>query len=385
MSIKKQNILILTPFFSPNIGGVETHFDDLCNKLCHDGYNVKVITYQPLTTKKRGVSFEKKDNLEIRRLDWFGYNWFPKLERYPILEWLYLFPGLFFYTFFYLLKNNKQVDIIHSQGYIAGLIGKVLKLFFKKRYVMSVHTVYSLDKKPLLGKIFSWILKSYDKILVVSEGARKELQPYGVDPKKIELFTYWADSNKFKPMDKYMCKNKVGWKNKFVILFVGRLLKKKGAHILIEAAKKINKNVYFAFITTGTRADFLETINSKNINDNIIYVGPVDYLTLNLYYNAADILAVPSQYNEGFARVNLEAMLCGTPVLASSIGCLPEIINPSVGELISPPSAEEFAKKIEYYYKNQAKLAELSNNCKKYSINRFSENNINVIKQSYLK
>ncbi len=381
--MKNKKILLLTPFFSPNVGGVETHFDDLCEYLCKKNHKVFVITYQPLTTKTSGKKLEKRENIEIHRIKWFGYNWFNKLESYPILEWLYLSPGIFIHSFLFLLKNRKRIDVIHTQGYIASLVGKILALFFKVRTVASIHTVYDLDKKPLLGKIFSWILGSFDKILVVSEGARRELLPYGLDQKKIEIFTYWANQDKFRPLDKEMCKKKVGWQNKFVVLFVGRLIKIKGAHVLIEAAKKINKDINFAFIVTGTRKDFLEIVGQRKLEANIIYVGKVDYSILNLYYTAADILAVPSQYNEGFARVNLEAMLCGTPVIASNKGCLPEIINSKVGELVDPPTADEFAKRINYWHANYEKLRELSNNCQGYARKRFSEDNAKLIEKSY--
>lgn len=381
----KESVLIISPFFSPNVGGVETHLDDLSEYLQINGHKVFVITYQPLTTKNKGQNFEKKDNLEIHRIRWFGYNWFSKLESHPILEVLYLLPGIFTYSLIFILKNKKKIDVIHTQGFVASLAGKILICLFNIHSVASVHTVYSLDEKPGLGKIFAWILGSYNKILVVSKGAEEELLPFGVDKNKLKIFTYWANENRFKPLDKNECKKKVGWENKFVVLFVGRLIKIKGAQILIEAAEKVNKNIYFAFIVTGTYEDFLEMIGRNKLDSNIIYVGKVDYSILNFYYTAADILAVPSQYKEGFARVNLESMLCGTPVIASNRGCLPEIINPNVGELVEPPTAEEFSKKIEYYYNHPETLRKLSNNCSKYAREHFTEKNAKIIEKSYIK
>lgn len=378
----KLAVLILSPFFSPNIGGVETHFDDLCEYLRKNGHKVFVITYQPLTTKAKGQKLEKKENLEIRRVQWFGYNLFPKLEPYPLIEFLYLFPGLFIYSFLFLSRHRKELDAIHAQGFIASLVGKMLKPFFKIHSVASIHTVYDLKKKYLLGKIFSWILKSYDKILLVSEGAKEELLSFGLDLNRSAIFTYWANQEVFKPTEKSQCKKQVGWDNKFVVLFVGRLVKIKGAQVLVDAARKVDKNIFFAFIVTGTHEDFLEMVGQSKLDENIIYVGEIDYSILNLHYTAADILAVPSRY-EGFARVTLEAMLCGTPVLASNRGCLPEIINPEVGELVEPPTADEFARRIGYYYSHPERLKQLSNNCSKYAKKRFSKDNARVIEQSY--
>ena len=345
---KSLRVLIITPFFSPNIGGVETHFDDLIKFLLERGHKVFVVTYQPLTTRLKAPGIEKKGNLVIRRISWFGHNWFPKLEKKPFLVCLYLLPGLFIYSLIYALKY--KVDVIHTQGLVPSLLGRILKLFVKSRYVASVHTLYSLDKKPLLGKVFVWVLNAYDKILLVSVRAREELLPYGLNEKKAEIFTYWVNQEVFRPQDKNNCKKRVGWGSKFVVLFVGRLIKIKGAHVMMEAARLANKNIFFAFIVTGTQEDFLKI--AGKMEDNMLYVGRVDYSILNLYYTAADILAVPSQYEEGFARVNLEAMSCGTPIIASKKGCLPDIIQPGTGELIDPPDVKNFAERFEYYYKH---------------------------------
>lgn len=378
---KVKGILIITPFFSPNIGGVETHFLDLIAYLEKKGHHVFVVTYQPLTTRAKGPSIEKQDHLVVRRIKWFGHNWFPTLEKIPIATFLYLTPGLLFYSLFFLWKNQNDVDVIHTQGFVACFIGKILARIFKKRSVASVHTVYDLAKRPTLGRVFTWILKSYDKILAVSQGSKDELLSFGLDETKTSIFTYWANQDVFRLLDKEECKRQVGWADKFVVLFIGRLIKIKGAPILVEAARKVDKHIFFAFITTGIYDDFLEMVGQ--VPENVIYVGEVDYSTLNVYYNAADILAVPSQYSEGFARVNLEAMLCGTPVIASSKGCLPEIIKPTVGELLDPPTSDNFAKRIEFYYDHPEVLRQLSESCSRYALERFSEKNAQVIEESY--
>ena len=103
---KTLKVLILTPFFSPNVGGVETHFDDLTEFLLKRGHKVFVITYQPLTTRLKAKAKEKKGNLFVRRISWFGHNWFPKLEKRPFWVCLYLLPGLFLYSFYFLIKQK---------------------------------------------------------------------------------------------------------------------------------------------------------------------------------------------------------------------------------------------------------------------------------------
>ena len=378
MEAKPLKILMITPFFSPNIGGVETHLDDLCSFLGSKGYTVSVIAYQPLISKRKVASLEVKEKVTIRRISWVGYGLFNRFEPFPLFEVIYLFPALFLRTLLFAFSNRKDVDVIIAHGLVASLVGKFAKPFFRKPTLAVVHTIYFLETRPLVGRVFGWILRSYDKTLFVSNKIRKEFINFGVDYSKTNVFTYWADSSRFKPLVKKDVKKEVGWGDKFVVLFVGRLVKEKGVDVLVKAAQMTDKNITFAFITSGSYKDFKATVGGF-VPSNVLYVGPVDYSKLHLYYNAADIFVLSSQNREGFSRAVLEAVLCGTPVIASHVGCLPEVVNCSIGKLADPPTAENFKKIIEYYYMNRDKLAVLSKACAEYGAKHFTEKNSLVI------
>ena len=316
MKTESQKILVITPFFSPNVGGVETHLDDLCNYFTNRKKIVSIITYQPLISKRKVSSFEKNGTVTIRRISWLGNGLFNKFEPYPLFEVLYLFPALYLRTLFFCLSDRKDVDVIVTHGLVASLVGKFIKPVLRKPAVATVHTIYYLDTKPLVGRVFGWILQSYDKVLFASEKIRQEFVNFGVDRRKAVVFTYWADNSRFKPLVKRDAKKIVGWEDKFVVLFVGRLIKEKGADLLVEVARMANKNVFFAFVTSGSYAEFKKLIGGR-VPSNVIFVGQVDYSRLHLYYNAADIFVLSSPHREGFSRAVLEAALCGTPVIAS--------------------------------------------------------------------
>jgi len=376
------NILMITPFFKPNIGGVETHLEDLCKYLTHRGHSIFVITYQPLTTRAKCSKVERRDNLEVRRISWFGYNWFNLLEPNPLAEILYLFPALFLYSLFFMFANSKKIDIVHTHGLVASLAGKFLKLLFRLKFVVTIHTTYYLSKRIFLKRIFTWILSSYDRILFVSHGIRREFVESGIDPVKAEVFTYWADKSRFKPMDKLECRNMLGLNCEFLVLFVGRLIKEKGAHILIETARMSDDRIKFAVITSGSREEFEKMVGS-DIPTNVIYIGPVEYSKLHLYYNAADFFVLPSQYREGFSRAVLESALCGTPVVVSKVGCLSEVVTEDIGVLIDPPTPQAFHKVIEYFFNNREELHKLSARCSKYARKVFTEENAKIIEEAY--
>ncbi len=373
----KEKILILSPFFRPNIGGVETHLDDLIEYLRTHDHKVFVITYQPLTTKARGSKTEKKENLEIHRIGWFGYNWFHKLEPYPLLEFLYLFPGLFIYCLIFFIKYNKKIDVIHAHGINAAFIAMILSRIYKKRSIMSIHAIYYLEKRHVLSSAFNYILSSFNYILPLAERSKNDLFKAGIPEDKIIMYRQWVNQEIFKPFDKKECKKKLMIDiDDFIVLFVGRLIEKKGVRVILEAASMLSNNIKFIFIGDGPLENEIKSMSSKH--RNIQFVGKTQINDLVVYYNAADIFIIPSQYEEGFARVTLEALSCGTPIIAANKGCLPEMINSSVGVLIEP-NAENITKIITFFYNHPGELAKLQLNCRNYAVENFSEKNAKLI------
>ena len=375
------SILILSPFFRPNIGGVETYLNDLCEYLRRENYTVFVITYQPLTSRARGLKVEKEDGLEIRRILWLGHNWFHKLEPYPVLEFLYLTPCLFVYTFFFLLKNHRKIDVIHAQGLNAAFIARFLARVFKKWSVISTCAVYNLQGRGLFSKIVKWTLHPFDKILPLANFSKRELVYIGLPENKMEVYHLWVDQEIYKPRDKKECKDILGLSGKFIVLFVGRFIKIKGCDVLIEVAKRVGKKINFVFI--GDNGPLLSLLEDSAVHfENIILVNGIQGSQLIPYYQAADILIVPSQYEEAFGKVIIESLSCGTPVIGANKGAIPDILDLSVGRVINP-TVENIAKEIEYLYNHPDILSGLTINCRSYAEKHFGKKNVDVITKSY--
>ncbi|OGM08585.1 hypothetical protein A2159_03000 [Candidatus Woesebacteria bacterium RBG_13_34_9] len=115
---------------------------------------------------------------------------------------------------------------------------------------------------------------------------------------------------------------------------------------------------------------------------NIFYVGKLTQEQLPVYYSAADIVIVPSTHEEGYGRVILESLACGTPVIGSDRGAIPEAMNETVGKLIDI-TPENIKESVEYFYENTDKLKSLSNNTREYAEKRYSERNAIEIIKSY--
>jgi len=377
----KHGVLILSPFYEPNIGGVETHLKDLTNYLRRVGrYRVYVLTYQPLTTKSKGASFEKDGDVEIRRIPWIGYNLFHKLESYPVLEFLYITPWLFLNTIFFMFKHQCHISIIHAQGFNAAFIGRFISAVFKTKLIVSIHAIYNLKPSSVFAKLIRRILEKANKVLTLSVASKKELVKIGLSPDSIDVYTYWVDQKVFKPLNRLEVKKRVGWDGKFIVLFVGRFIEIKGMNILLEAARNINKEIYFAFIGDGPLSAYIKEASVRF--SNVMFIGRVNNHSLPLYYNAADMVCVPSKYEEGFGRVILEALSCGTPVLASNRGGVPEALDERVGICIDP-TADNLRHVIKTLYQTSEKLQQMQSQCREYALASFSEKNAELIIRSY--
>lgn len=379
--MRTKTVLMICPFASPNIGGVEAHLDKLIDKLLALGHNIVLISYQPLTTRAKGAPYEKRGNLEIYRVSWFGYNLFHKLEPYFFATFFYLFPGLFFKSLGFYLKKYKEIDVIHAHGLTAALIARILCKIHRKRIVLSTHAVYDFGQRKTLSVLVKVILQGFDKVLAVGEMSKRELHAIGLPMEKLEIHPNWIDVRRFAPMDKADCRKKAGLEDgMFAALYLGRLIEQKGVRELVGAAKSFDGGAAFLFCGDGPLADYVR--DESRLAKNIVFKGRLAAEELPVYYNAADLFVLPSQYNEGFATVILEAIACGTPVLVTNRGCVPWYVDDTVGDLIDP-TKENIQQKIKSYLDAPEILRKKALACRPYAEKHFSEKNFEVILKSY--
>jgi len=175
-------------------------------------------------------------------------------------------------------------------------------------------------------------------------------------------------------------KIKLNWKDKFIVLFVGRLIPEKGLTELLESAKKWDQYINLVIIGSGPLESKVREISSKY--KNVEFIGVVNQDNLPIYYSGADVLIVPSTSEEGFGRVILEALACGTPVIGANRGAISEAINENVGKLIDI-SPKNITQAVEYFYESRDKLAELAKNCRNFAERRYSEKNVEAIINVY--
>ncbi len=375
------SILILTPFFRPNIGGVESYLDDLCRYLVRRGRRVTVITYQPLTSRFRGPALEKEGTLEIRRIPWFGRNWFHNLERHPFWMLVYLAPGLFVATFFYLARRSGDIAVIHAQGLTATLVARLLAPLFGRPVIASTCAVYGYAKGTFRAAVARWVFAGCAKVFALGECSRRELTSIGVPEEKVTRYHLWMDLTEYRPDDKARMKNALGLGDAFLVLYVGRFIPAKGVDLLLQIARQVPEKIRFCFI--GDHGPLYDAVAAAEAaGANVTLVKDKRGRELIPYYQAADVVAVPSLYSEAFGKVIIEAFACGTPVIGADRGFIPSVIDRRVGRVVEP-TPDIFKKEILNLFEDRPLLNSLTAAARRYAEENFGETNAEVIYESY--
>jgi len=384
-------ILLLSNFFPPCVGGVETHLSDLCEALTTRGHTIQVVTFhpsisQPGFSNPQAETWEKHANLEIHRIrasEPYISRLMPRFHG-TIFEFLYFFPPLFIYTFFYATVRRKEFDVIHSHGLVPAAVGLVLSKLLRKRSWATLHWMVGLKSRPLLRRFVKAILLAQDGVLTMTLGSRTELIQTGLDPRRVVSFRYWVNLENFHPGTKAECKETLGLKGRFIVLFVGRLIEEKGVTLFIDMARQLgeeekNGNLLFVMVGDGPLRPLVER-SGKSL-ENFHLAGRVNNTEMPLYYRAADVLVVPSIRAEGFPRVIPEALSCGTPVIGSNLGGISEAIDPSVG-LIVEPDLPSFVNAVRTLYSDTTTLEKMVNNARNFAVINFSKRNADTIESS---
>lgn len=349
-------IIHITPFFSPNIGGVETYLSDLIEITNKNNIKTKVITYSPLSTNIKAPFHIKTKLNEIYRFPHLGLNIFNKLEKFPLLNFIYLTPYLLIASIIICYKNKNSKNIIHAHGINAAIIGYILKLIYKCPLIINIYSTYdNVNFNSFYNKIICNILNKSNKILTQSNQSIIQLIKWGINPKIIDRYYHWIDLKRFKPI-KRKSNDKINY------LFVARLIPQKGVNIVVKLAKIYPQ---YQFNVVGTGPEYQQLTKLKLLNLKLF--GDVPYSNLHQYYQANDVYLFPSQYAEGWGRTAMEAVACGLPVLGSNLGAIPENLNSKVSILFKPT--------IDNFKKNINKIFILKKNCHQYALMKFSDKN----------
>ena len=245
-------------------------------------------------------------------------------------------------------KNNLLIHAnwIFPEGYLAHLFAKKYKIPF----ILTLRGgdfIYLNKNTP--NKYFAEVvLSSARKITAVSQSLLEEGKEKGVKIpiEKFAITNNFYDFNLFKIKSQIETRDLLNLPSESkMIFFAGALRKIKNIYLLLESLKQllnIYDQIHLLLAGYGYEENNLKTFITENhLSENVSFIGNLDVESLINYYNAADLLCLPS-FSEGFPNVVVESLLCGTPVVGASVGGIPKIINHGInGYLIDPRKKEE--------------------------------------------
>jgi glycosyltransferase involved in cell wall biosynthesis len=216
-----------------------------------------------------------------------------------------------------------------------------------------------------------------DLIVTVSKySSKKAVEFYDIDYAKIRIAPNGVDTRKFKPMgDLKNVRRQIGINNRLCVLFVGRLIPRKGLSYLIEAAKHVVKeidNTVFLIVGNGPLRKYLVNyVDKMDLSEEFIFLGDVSEEALPLIYNCADVFALPS-IQEGQGIALLEAQSTAKPVVAFRVGGVPEALAERQSGLMTKPDSYEFSQSLLRLLSNSSVREEMGYKGREFVVKNFS-------------
>jgi len=223
-----------------------------------------------------------------------------------------------------------------------------------------IHTIP--QQSAVLKFLTVWALRHADAIRAVSSDlAERAIKLMDAETrrsgetekaKKVWVIPNGVDLNKFRMMARQEARQRLGLDdNKRYLLYVGRLVAVKGLDLLLDAFAQLTqkwRDVELLLIGDGAEREALKhQATALGIKDKVHFVGAQPHERIVLWMNAGDVFCLPS-HKEGLPNVLLEALACGTPIVATSVGGIPEIVaEGQVGRLVRSRDPKEMAACIE--------------------------------------
>ena len=267
--------------------------------------------------------------------------------------------SLYGYFFQYSIRNSISTlvskwkyDIVLAawmfpDGYAATQIAKELNI---PVFVKALGTdVNRLHPDKILTRLTLGVVENSNGISCVSQALKTRLEDLGAPSEKLSVQYNGIDKNIFHPL----CREKVRQKlninlDDTLVLYVGNLIKEKGLNELISAFKIVSdqKQSKWKLVIIGKgplKKKIIRDIDQLILSSKVRLMGSLSLGEIAIWMNAATMLCLPS-YSEGMPNVIMEALSCGTKIVASNVGGIPELCYGNKEfRMVSPRNIEQLA------------------------------------------
>jgi len=329
-------LLFVTQDFPPDRGGIQTYSWAMAQRLARRTEALEVIAPR----HPEAASVDSQASFPITRLP----------GRPPLLPFS-LLPLLPFRA-----RSLKADVAFHAQWQTVGASVLSRAVFgWPYRIVCAAHGRELLlnPAPPASGldteydRLRQFLLQQVDTFLPVSQYTADLLRDRAIPDHRIHVVPNGTDPERFQPRDGTSLRRHFGLSDRPLLFTASRLVPRKGIDTVLRGLPTIADQcpeVAYMVAGTGPDRDRLEALaKDLGIRDRVQFVGDVDRNRLPLFYSAADLFVMPAREDppdvEGFGLVFLEANACGTPVLGTRTGGIPDAIQDGETGLLVPPNA----------------------------------------------
>jgi glycosyltransferase involved in cell wall biosynthesis len=377
------HVLLLSPFFSPNRGGVETHLEGLTGLIAERGWKATLLTFQPLATTLRARRRERRGTVEIVRLPRPLGGRALWTEQRAFVQSAYLVPYYTLATILWMALRGRRVTVLHAHGFMAAAVAYLATRVFRRPYLVSTHTrlenYVGGGRSGLAVGTMIGLLRAAHRVLVNTNDMKQELVDLGVPAERIVTHVQWNESIFLRDADD----PKPYPDGRLRVVFVGRLIREKGAQCLVEAAARLPQ-IDVVIVGGGPMLEELR----ERATGNVDLRGPLPPDATPALYRDAHVAVVASLYPDAYPRVVTEAIGCGTPVAGIRRGGVPEAMDETVGWFLDGTDeralADELTALLERLDRDRDEVAGKAAACVPYAERLYSPRNAERIFSAYV-
>ncbi|MEM2057251.1 MAG: glycosyltransferase [Thermoproteota archaeon] len=288
-------------------------------------------------------------------------------KKYPIAR-LQIFPFIIVHTAA-TARFARDCDLIHAHWTLSAAAALLGRQIHRRPILVTLQgsDIFQAANVPKGSWITKNILLRCDCITALSNALAEAARSIGVHGRHIHIIPNGVDVNRFiPPID--------GYRGNF-ILYVGSLIERKGVKYLINSMPIVLRFFpSYRLILIGEGPQYRELkqiVENLEIGERVVFLGFQPQEQVRSWLQRAKVLILPS-LEEGQGVVLLEAMACGTPVIASQVGGIPEIVTDEVGVLVPPADPIALAEAIVSILSNSHWWNELSSCARERAVKHYS-------------
>ncbi len=259
-------------------------------------------------------------------------------------------------------RDGARYDLVHSHYWLSGWAGRRISGWWGVPHITMFHTLAAAKNATGVGEeepdlriaTELELVRDCDLVIAPTERERAELiRYYDASPDTISVVPCGVNLSLFRPVDREHARRHLGLNGGNIVLFVGRVDPLKGLDKLLGALQRLGSTARPDLVvagggeeSAGELARLQGLCRELRIQDSVIFAGVVKHEDLPYYYSAADLSVVPSYY-ESFGLAALESLACGTPVVATRVGGIENVVcSGKNGYIVESNAPDELAAGI---------------------------------------